>query len=286
MEKGARFQVSKENQNQEKKRIVKKNLEIRKKTSAAAFLSEETGLSKKKIKDAMTKGAVWISLKGKQKRLRRAASILPVGSFVSLFYDQKILELKPKKSEPVFKSSTYSVWIKPRGTQCGGTKYGDHCTINRILEMQLKRPCFLVHRLDRFCTGVLAIAHSKGSAKAISQQFRDRLVIKKYKAIVHGHVEKKMLLESPIDGKAATTNIVPICFGGNRTLVSIHIRTGRKHQIRKHLSKAGFPIIGDRQYGSQSKIDLQLASVFIGFVCPEAKEQVSFELPTPLHPRL
>ena len=278
--------MSKENQNQSRIKIVKKNIEIKKQANAAAFLSEKTGLSKKKIKAAMTKGAVWLSFNGKQKRLRRATSILPTNSFLSLYYDTEIIELEPRELKPVFESETFSIWIKPRGIYCAGTKFGDHCTINRILEVQLRKPCFLIHRLDRFSTGILAVAHSKRSARVISQQFRDRLVIKKYKAIVHGLIEKKLLLDSPVGGKEAVTNITPICWSQNQTLVSIDIQTGRKHQIRRHLSEIGFPIVGDRQYGSDASIDLQLASVFLEFLSPETKQRVSFWLPKSLHPRL
>tara|TARA_A100001015_G_C14460648_1_gene507798 strand:- start:145 stop:540 length:396 start_codon:yes stop_codon:yes gene_type:complete len=130
------------------------------------------------------------------------------------------------------------------------------------------------------------LAHSKSAANEISKQFRERSVDKIYKALVHGCLLKKIKLESPIDGKKSISNVNPICNDQNRTLVSVRIETGRKHQIRRHLSELGFPIIGDRQYGSETNINLQLVSVFISFISPETKKRVSFDLPKAHHPEL
>ena len=234
----------------------------------------------------MAKGAVWISSSENEKRLRRATQLLPASSYISIYYDEKIVQIKPKRLEPVFLAETYSVWIKPSGIVCGGTKFGDHCSVNRIIEKERNKPCFLVHRLDRFASGLLALAHSKGAAKAMSKQFRERSVEKVYKALVHGCLHTKIKLASPIDGKKSISHVNPICNDQNRTLVSVRIETGRKHQIRQHLSELGFPIIGDRQYGSETNINLQLVSVFISFISPETKKRVSFDLPNAHHPAL
>ena len=267
-------------------RVVMQKIRIEERTTAVEFLAKKTDLSKTKIKEIMAKGAVWISSSGNQKRLRRATRLLPADSCVSIYYDEKIIQTKPKLLEPIFAAETYSLWIKPSGLVCGGTKFGDHCSVNRIIEKQTNKPCFLVHRLDRFASGILVLAHSKSAANEISKQFRERSVDKIYKALVHGCLLKKIKLESPIDGKKSISNVNPICNDQNRTLVSVRIETGRKHQIRRHLSELGFPIIGDRQYGSETNINLQLVSVFISFICPETKKKVAFDLPEVHHPKL
>ena len=64
----------------------------------------------------------------------------------------------------------------------------------------------------------------------------------------------------------------------DRTLVEVKIETGRKHQIRKHLLGAGFPIVGDRLYGSADGLDLQLASTSLSFCCPMSGEQKAYSL--------
>ena len=93
-------------------------------------------------------------------------------------------------------------------------------------------------------------------------------------------------IRSPIDGKEAFTSLQPLMNDGERSLVAVQIKTGRKHQIRKHLSEIGFPIEGDRLYGSSHENSLQLASTSVTLNDPETNKSVSFYLPKKLSPRL
>lgn len=67
------------------------------------------------------------------------------------------------------------------------------------------------------------------------------------------------------------------------TLVSVEIETGRTHQIRVHLSEAGYPIIGDRLYDGREKHTsrLLLHASYLSFVCPRTGEAVEFESTAP-----
>ena len=66
---------------------------------------------------------------------------------------------------------TTSIWYKPYGIYCQGSKWGDHHTIHRMAEQQLQRPCFIVHRLDRATTGLVIVAHKKKIAAALAALF-------------------------------------------------------------------------------------------------------------------
>jgi tRNA pseudouridine32 synthase / 23S rRNA pseudouridine746 synthase len=70
--------------------------------------------------------------------------------------------------------ASFRIWYKPAGLMLAGTKFGDHCAINRWVETnQLpQRPVFIVHRLDRFATGLMILAHTKQAAGQISEQFQ------------------------------------------------------------------------------------------------------------------
>ena len=264
-------------------RIAFSNPDLERGENSVSYLAKKTGLSKTKIKEAMKKGAVWKSKDGKLKRLRRATSFLETGSAVSLFYDEKILATKPAEPESIHQAKTFSVWIKPAGIICGGTRFGDHCAINRIVEKKINKSSFLVHRLDRFARGLLVIAHSKQSARQLSLQFKRRTVIKRYQAIASGQVQEARAIDHPIDNREAITRITPLKIKDNMSLMSIEIETGRKHQIRKHLAQIGFPIVGDKKYGSGIGENLQLVSVFLEFISPETKRRISFELPKQQH---
>ena len=252
---------------------------------AVDFLSQETGLSKSTVKDAMTKGAVWVNREGKQIRLRRAKALLRSGSKVSIYYSPSVLATKPP--EPLLREDKmeFSVWSKPIGLSSSGIRYGDHCTINRVVEKIMGRPTFLVHRLDRFVWGLMVLAHSKKAAADLSTQFQNRETRKVYKAVVHGLITDPCTISVPIDDKDAVSHITPITPGSERSLIEVKIETGRKHQIRKHLASIGHPIVGDRQYGQPDEKGIQLASVALGFKNLDGIA-VEYRLPKDLEPSL
>ena len=267
-------------------RILIPATEIEEDINAVYFLAKKSGLSKTKIKTAMQKGAVWIHTENRQKRLRKASRILKTGESISLNYDETVLLIDPPKPQLIYLAKTYSVWNKPAGLFSGGTRFGDHCSINRLIEKKLNKPAFLVHRLDHYAWGIMILAHSKKSARILSGQFENREISKHYQAIVNGQVMQACDIRSPIDGKEAFTSLQPLMNDGERSLVAVQIKTGRKHQIRKHLSEIGFPIEGDRLYGSSHENSLQLASTSVTLNDPETNKSVSFYLPKKLSPRL
>ena len=74
------------------------------------------------------------------------------------------------------------------------------------------------------------------------------------------------------------SKIVSLQEQDRNTTVTIEIETGRKHQIRRHLSGMGFPIIGDRLYGSdESEDNLKLQAVTLKFICPITDQVREYE---------
>lgn len=146
----------------------------------------------------------------------------------------------------------------------------------QILRDQLQQPVFPVHRLDRATSGALLFALSKDSARELSRQFECGQVEKKYLAIVRGQLKDSVLvdhalqeeLDKKTDAKAKTnkpaqdaiTEIRPLLqcelpvavdrYPTSRySLIEALPKTGRKHQIRRHLKHLKHPIIGDSNYG-------------------------------------
>jgi len=119
--------------------------------NAVDLLQITTGLSKQRIKLAMTQGAVWITRGGNTRRLRRAKRSLQIGDEIHLYYDAEILAEIPPQPTLIADLGVYSVWDKPRGLRSQGSKWGDHCTLVRWAErhLQPERSAFTVHRLDR-----------------------------------------------------------------------------------------------------------------------------------------
>ncbi len=260
--------------------------------TALELLAEGTGLSKQRIKDAMNKGAVWWTLKGKTLRLRRATKVLHKGSKIQFFYDEQVLARKPESADLIYDGGLYSIWFKPAGMLSQGSQWGDHCSILRWVEVngqtiegQRQRECFLVHRLDADAMGLIILAHDSQSAAKLSALFQARDMRKHYQAWVVGDCDiptAGLTLSNELDGKSAITNVKKIRTENNKTLLDIHIETGRKHQIRRHLANIGHPIVGDKLYGTKSSVGLQLLAYRLEFICPISKQQVLVELPQEL----
>jgi tRNA pseudouridine32 synthase/23S rRNA pseudouridine746 synthase len=258
--------------------------------NAVDCLNKVCALSKQQIKSAMAKGALWQdSGKGVQ-RLRRAKKVLTPGSQLHLYYDPRILSTPITSPTAIADATGYSIWFKPYGVYSQGSKWGDHCTINRWVAQQLDRPAFIVHRLDRATTGLMIIAHSKSAAAAFSAIFRHRKITKHYRAIVQGHVGDSVTLDSDIDSRSAISHLRPLAFDSvkNRSALEVHIETGRKHQIRKHLLAAGHPVVGDRLYGAGAdwEQNLQLCCSYLSFICPVDGSTKHYRLNAELLPKL
>ncbi len=235
----------------------------------------------------MQKGAVWITRGVNTQRLRRAKRKLRIGDEIHLYYDSAILDEHAPAPELIDDKGDYSVWNKPFGLRSQGSKWGDHCTVGRWAEQHLlpERPAFTVHRLDRAANGLILVAHTKTMAAKLSALFRDREVAKHYRALVNGDFSSQpnpLRMEQTIDGKEALSEFSfrESVGGGARSLLDVAIETGRKHQIRRHLSELGYPIIGDRLYGTGATdgADLQLTACKLAFICPLSGLPVEYHL--------
>ena len=247
------------------------------------LLASASGLSKQKVKQAMQKGAVWLTDNKGTHRLRRQSKKLSPGTSLHFYYDLSVLEEVVDDAILIADEGDYSVWHKPRGMFSQGSKWSDHCTINRWVEQHLtpQRQSFVVHRLDRFASGLILIAHKKKVATTLADLFRNKKITKQYKAIVHGSFPgETVTFTNEIDNKPAISHVSLLGYDKvtNTSLVQVNIETGRKHQIRLHLSGAGFPIVGDRQYGQHDDMqDLQLTVFKLEFISPvdgKAKEYI------------
>ncbi|MCW9015144.1 MAG: RNA pseudouridine synthase [Gammaproteobacteria bacterium] len=254
--------------------------------SAIDKLQQASGLSKQKIKQAMQKGAVWFTRGKKTQRLRRVKKHLKQNDILHCYYDEQVLSAVAPEPELIADEGDYSIWNKPYGLRSQGSKWGDHCTINRWVEINLKpqRPCFIVHRLDRAASGLIILAHTKAKAAYFSQLFRQRKIDKRYRAIVHGDFsvsENGKTIRRDIEGKKAVSHVKMLAYDAknDQSLLEIKIDTGRKHQIRRHLSESGFPIVGDRLYGIADDLqDLRLQSVFLAFSLNHENDKKIYQL--------
>ena len=118
--------------------------------------------------------------------------------------------------------------------------------------LKLPRP---VHRLDVPTSGLLLIAKTASVLMDLGMQFQQRGVKKKYHAVVNGKTPEEGTIENPVEGREAITKYRRVSKSRSLkhewlTLLELQPETGRKHQLRVHLSGMGHPIVGDQTYAS------------------------------------
>ena len=251
---------------------------------AIDLLAREVSISRQKLKLAMAKGGIWLKkARGGRRRLRRAKTALNEGDILELHYDAHILASEVTAPRMIADKKAYSVWYKPEGMLSQGSKFADHCALTRWVEKnhQPKRAVYLVHRLDRAASGLMLLAHDQKTAAKLSKLFSTRSITKRYQVTVFGQFDLPlpMDIEIPIDGKEAQSTVLEVKSGEQQSELLVEIRTGRKHQIRRHLSEKGWPVVGDKLYGDTAqKTAMQLSACHLEFICPVSNAPVVFQI--------
>ena len=157
---------------------------------------------------------------------------------------------------------------------------------------------FIVHRLDQDTSGLIVLAKNFTAKESMQQNWNK--TEKKYYAVVYGipkepSVEIKSYLKEnkflnvystkekeKEDAKLAITRYRVIRSAERYSLLDVQIKTGRKHQIRVHLSDLGHPIVGDERYAREKiKTGLALHAYYLAFPHPKTKHIVEFETELP-----
>jgi 23S rRNA pseudouridine1911/1915/1917 synthase len=183
--------------------------------------------------------------------------------------------------------------------------YGSLPSRNKGSEGDARERAGIVHRLDKDTSGVMVVARTQEALRSLTMQFKDRVVKKRYIALVAGvikkgsgsievglgrHVkERKKISTHTHHAREAVTSFIVKERYPKATLVEVEIKTGRTHQIRVHLAHIGHPVLGDRVYGGgkatnfgESIISRQmLHAETLSFLHPDAGKLMTFSAPPP-----
>lgn len=125
----------------------------------------------------------------------------------------------------------------------------------------------LANRLDRNTEGLVVGCKNASSLREVNRAFKDRDLEKVYRCLVKGRLDEKVVVDKPLirinnkevavsdRGKPALSIFYPIKSSDKYTLIRALLVTGRKHQLRVHLSSISHPIIGDSKYGSADDME-------------------------------
>lgn len=201
----------------------------------------------------------------------------------------------PLELKVIFEDDFIAIIDKPAGIEVSGNKFK---TIQNALvhnlqpsakEDALSRPV-PVHRLDYSTSGLLICAKTHSAAVNLGKQFENKTVQKTYHAIVNGETPKEGIIDSDIQNKKAHTEFVTLktidsLVAGKISLIKVFPSTGRKHQIRIHLSALGHPIVGDKDYCGDFPLlkgkGMFLSATSIKFLHPDKQEFIQYEIDIP-----
>lgn len=167
-----------------------------------------------------------------------------------------------------------------------------------LLRDHLGQYVYPVHRLDRSTSGALLFALSKEAARGLQAQFEASTIHKRYIALVRGITPESGTIDHPLapdktsEHRPAITDYSQLGTFERYSLIEARPRTGRLHQIRRHLKHLSHPLIGDVRYGKgeHNRIfrerfglhRLALHALSIEFAHPRTSEQMSVHAPVPL----
>lgn len=213
-----------------------------------------------------------------------------------------LIELEKKNQhlygglEILYQDEYLVVVYKPAGLLSVPTDTGEESSVYNELKLHFKRrTLYPVHRLDREVSGLLVFAFSEKAEERLKNQFEEHSILREYTAIAEGVVEPNKgtwqsylaedgvyyvrSVKDPSLGKIATTHYEVQQIGEGVSLLKVTLETGRKNQIRVHASEAGFPLLGDKKYGSNrffyGRIALQACK--LGFIHPFLEKPLLFE---------
>ncbi len=247
--------------------------------------------SRKGIKKAIKRGEVRVN----EQSSETGHWVLPGEKIELVDLEKKPPKIYPVPLEVIYEDEQLAVINKPAGMVVSGNQYR---TVQSALLHNLTLSSQAdalpwpqpVHRLDGPTGGLLLIAKTIHTRIHLGEQFEKQQVKKQYRAIVIGAMPEKGIYNIPLNGQDAITKFcllrkVPSLRNEWLSLVDLFPETGRTHQLRKHLANAGFPIHGDKLYGTKGEVfkgkGLFLCAVGLSFKHPDSGEIIHFHKEAP-----
>lgn len=208
---------------------------------------------------------------------------------------------KPTSFDILYEDKDMIVIDKPCGLLTEQTMSEKNKTAYALVKQYLSRQkenIYLVHRLDQYTSGVLMFVKNKKLYDELTHHWNDYVKVRGYIAIVEGRMKKKqdtiinylaesksqnVYITSKDKGKKTITHYRVIKSSPKYSMLEVTLDTGRKNQIRVHLSSLHHPIIGDHKYGATTNPikRLGLHAHVLEIIHPFTKREMRFVSKTP-----
>ena len=242
-----------------------------------------------------TRSAVKKAIKKKQIKLND--KIGHTGDWVTAGCELKyeliyeLVKSGPYNVDILYKDRFLMIVRKPPGISSSGNQRSFQHHLKSIelddAEDSLPYP-YLVHRLDKATEGLMLAANTMNARRKLATILTTNQIIKHYVLIVEGRFPDSVhWLDKDLDDKPAKTEITKTEYLKTKdptTKVFVCLHSGRTHQIRRHFSEVGFPIIGDNLYNKEGlnfRTGLLLCAYYLEFIHPITQELVKVEYPIP-----
>ena len=261
-----------------------------------AIFNFKRDLSKKSVKNYIKNKMVMVN----GKVVTNSSNLLSKNDLVEICYEKRII---PKYDLDILYEDEYLIAInKPSGLLSISNDKEKDITAYRMVSDYVKsnknnKFIFVVHRLDQDTSGVLLFCKNEKIRDKMQENWNNIVKKRGYIAIVDGKLfgkgtfrsflmeDKRQFVYSSKNGigKEAITHYEVVRNNGNYSMLQVFIDTGRRNQIRVHLSEHGMPIVGDKKYKCKSNPlkRLCLHANILEFIHPVSKKLVSIKCDIP-----
>ncbi len=275
-------------------------LKVKEKDILLDFLRKELkSKSRNNIKSALSRGDISVNKKLVKKFdfALKSGDIVTVGENKPAFFSiNPIVEILYEDNEIIVISKPHGLLSMATDKERDNTAY--HYVTEYVKLKHKNNRVFIVHRLDRDTSGIIMFAKNPQIKSQLQENWNDIVKYRGYTAVVEGKVQEQektitsylketntLLVYSSKDksGDKAITDYKVLSQNDNYSLLDVSIKTGRKNQIRVHLSEMGHPIAGDKKYGAQTNPinRLCLHAGKLIFTHPITKKEFNFSVDIP-----
>lgn len=226
----------------------------------------------------------------------RTATFIKGGEKIELLASTKNVVKKKfiLNLEVVYEDDYLAIINKPAGILVSGNSFktvanalAQNLIPSKASDAVIPKP---VHRLDYPTTGLLLVGKTNRSIILLNKLFEEKKIQKTYHAVTIKQMNGRGTLSFPVEDKVAVSDfevlqVVPSKRFDYLNLVKLEPKTGRRHQLRKHLLKLGNPILGDAVYALDNLVlkgkGLYLHASMLSFIHPFTQEkfQIKCKLP-------